>query len=370
MELVNKVSVDLIQTNATDDMVAMAAWVSHDQDSEERLANREQVKKLINFLYTNKHMSPFEHGQFTFKIDVPLFVAREFHRHRTFSYNEVSGRYTEMQPRFWVGDEARIQKGKPGDYYFEPGDEEQTELYHTSKKKAVKRAWKQYKKRLASGMAKEQAREDLPLSLMTQFYATVNPRNLMAFLTLRNEKHALKEIQAVAVQMEEIFAEQMPLTYEAYRRARAAEVFDKSDAEGLRLAKEQILRQKQKIAEQDELLNAYADDLRDLNTQNHDLLAQVDILKAQKEEVGRKSANEAAHWYQMYEEKRDELYEALEENRSLKLKLKELESAVTKPKQDVIYHINSIVKDVDPAKIAEQVKRVIDLQEKRTGRRR
>lgn len=217
VKLVSNVGVKLINTNASDDMVAMAAWVSHDADEEARLEDRDKVGGLINFLYRNRHMSPFEHGQFIFKIDVPLFVAREFHRHRTFSYNEVSGRYTQMKPRFYVGDTARVQHGKPGDYYFEDGTKEQTALYLQSKRKAVQAAWDTYEARLESGMAKEQAREDLPLSLMTQFYATVNPRNLMAFLTLRNDKHALKEIRDVAVKMEEILAQTMPLTYAAYK---------------------------------------------------------------------------------------------------------------------------------------------------------
>lgn len=220
IELVTDVNVKLINTNASDDMVAMAAWVSHDQDSEARLEDQEGVGKLINFLMRQKHMSPFEHGQFIFKVDVPLFVAREFHRHRTFSYNEVSGRYTQMQPRFYVGDVARVQHGKPGAYYFEDGTPDQSAYYLKSKEYMVEKAWQVYQDRLERGIAKEQAREDLPLSLMTQFYATANPRNVMQFLTLRNEKHALKEIRNVAVKMEEIFNETMPLTARSYRKYR------------------------------------------------------------------------------------------------------------------------------------------------------
>jgi len=192
-------------------------------DNEARLEDRDKVEGLINFLYRNRHMSPFEHGTFIFKVDVPLFVAREFHRHRTFSYNEVSGRYTQMRPRIWQGDTARVQKGKPGDYYFEDADDEATAIYRTSKYRTVKIAWEEYQRRLDAGIAKEQAREDLPLSLMTQFYATANPRNIMQFLTLRNEKHALKEIREVAVKMEDIFADRMPLTAKAYRKSRELE---------------------------------------------------------------------------------------------------------------------------------------------------
>lgn len=226
VELVNEVSVTLVNVSASDDMVAMAAWVSHDADSEDRLENRVQVEKLINFLYSNNHTSPFEHGLFTFKIDAPLFVAREFFRHRTASYNEVSGRYTVMQPRFYAGDTARVQKGKPGDYYFEDGTDDQTAIYLQGKRKALKKSWNVYEDRLEAGIAKEQAREELPLSLMTQWYVTMNPLNLMKFLTLRNESHALKEIQDVAVQMEQYLFEHMPLTYAAYKKRRNTEAVD------------------------------------------------------------------------------------------------------------------------------------------------
>lgn len=216
VEYVSTPSVSLVDASMSDEMVAMAAWVSHDQDSEERLEHPERVRKLIKFLYDNKHMSPFEHGHMTVKVDVPLFVAREWHRHRTQSYNEVSGRYTEMKPRFYLGDRARVQKGKPGAYYFEDGTDDQTAIYIASKARVVEVAWEEYERRLAAGIAKEQAREDLPLSLMTQFYATANPRNWMQFLTLRTDKHALKEIRDVATQVEDLFARQMPLTYDAY----------------------------------------------------------------------------------------------------------------------------------------------------------
>jgi thymidylate synthase (FAD) len=197
----------------------MAAWVSHDTDSEERLDNRKQVKGLINFLYRNKHLSPFEHGIFKFKVDVPLFVAREFHRHRTWSYNEVSGRYTEMKPRFYVPPRERplVQEGKAGNYYFTEGSDEQYALVLSNIRNSTRDSYTYYERMLSHGIAKEVARDVLPLNLMTQFYATTNPRNLMQFLTLRNEDHALYEIRQVAVEMEKYLAELMPFTYEAFR---------------------------------------------------------------------------------------------------------------------------------------------------------
>jgi thymidylate synthase (FAD) len=115
-----------------------------------------------------------------------------------------------------MADEVRVQKGKMGNYHFESGTADQYALYRRSKEIGVQAAWDIYEQRLEAGIAKEQAREDLPLSMMTQFYATMNPRNLMQFLNLRNEESALKEIRQAAVQMEEIFAQHMPLTYAAY----------------------------------------------------------------------------------------------------------------------------------------------------------
>ena len=148
IEFVNECEVTLVNTNASDDMVAMAAWVSNDADNEERLKDRDKVAGLINFLYKNRHMSPFEHGSFTIKVDVPLFVAREFHRHRTMSYNEVSGRYTEMKPRFYEADMSRVQQGKMGDYYFVYGTRDQTAVYLQTKRKVVKQAWDVYQQAL------------------------------------------------------------------------------------------------------------------------------------------------------------------------------------------------------------------------------
>lgn len=223
IEFTNEVKVELVSSNAEDDMVARAAWVSHGEVDEERLDDRDRVEGLINFLWRERHTSPFEHGQFVFRVSVPLFVAREWHRHRTQSYNEISGRYTVMSPLFYRGDSIRVQKGKPGNYYFEEGSDEQFAVYIKSKERVVSVAWEEYQKRLDAGISKEQAREDLPLSLMTHFYATINPLNLMKFLSLRNDPHALKEIRDAAEQTEEIFAQKMPLTYEAYLKNKETE---------------------------------------------------------------------------------------------------------------------------------------------------
>jgi thymidylate synthase (FAD) len=218
IEFVTKPSATLVQTNASDEMVAMAAWVSFDRDSEERLEDKDRMNGLINFLMREKHMSPFEHGSFTFKIDCPIFVAREFHRHRTMAYNEVSGRYTEMKPRFYSPslDRPMVQKGKAGQYYFEP-EADLAWKAQTAIGNATLTAWREYQNMLKAGVAKEVARMALPNNLMTQFYATVNPRNLMHFLGLRTSEQALYEIRLVAEYMEKHLEEAMPLTYNAWK---------------------------------------------------------------------------------------------------------------------------------------------------------
>lgn len=217
IEFLSEQRVELIKHNASDLDVARAAWVSNfGEDAREKDGAR--VKGLINYLYREKHMSPFEHGSFTFFVDTTIFVAREFMRHRTASYNEVSGRYTELKPKFFIPSPERplIQKGKVGNYYFAPGEEWQYELLVKELTEAYEEDWNRYQRLLNAGIAKEVARVSLPVGIYTQFYVTMNPRNVMQFLTLRNAPNALAEIREVAAKMEALFAEAMPYTYEAY----------------------------------------------------------------------------------------------------------------------------------------------------------
>lgn len=212
-------TVELVQHNASDDMVCMAAWVSFDKDKEDRLKDEKAKAGLIKFLYNNKHMSPFEHGQFTFKVTTPLFVRSEHHRHRTQSYNEVSGRYTKYDLRFYLPprDRPMVQEGKPGQYRFVEGTDDQWAKYDRRLQDFVREGCRLYNDTLDDGIAKELARVFLPVNLLTSYYATVNPRNLMAFLDLRTDPTALHEIRDVADQMEVIFKEAMPLTYKAWK---------------------------------------------------------------------------------------------------------------------------------------------------------
>lgn len=214
--------VQLIRASATDLDVARAAWVSNEGSlAVDKDVEPERLEGLIKFLMRERHNSPFEHGQFTFYIKTPLFVAREFQRHRTFSYNEVSGRYKQMEPNFYLPSVERpnTQKGKIGSYTFE-ADKEKAAMARVAIEANSRRAWDWYTSMLHNGIAREVARDVLPLNLMTEFYATVNPRNLMAFLDLRNDAQALYEIQEVARHMESHLESAMPLTYRAYKEYR------------------------------------------------------------------------------------------------------------------------------------------------------
>lgn len=220
------VDVELVEVTASDLRVAKAAWVSTKGERAEDEADPARVGGLIDYLVRDRHGSPFEHTSFTFSIRCPIFVVREFHRHRAgWSYNEESGRYTELKPEFYIiGDDRNlVQTGKPGHYVFGPGSKIQTKIVQRLMMAYSAGAYKGYKYLLKKGIAKEVARMILPLNIYTSFYATCNARSLMHFLGLRTENegatfksHPQKEIQMVADKMEAIFAEQMPITYKAW----------------------------------------------------------------------------------------------------------------------------------------------------------
>lgn len=237
MEFVEKSSVSLIDHMGDDLDVAMAAWVSTSGDklpddiqpawrlregfqTSDDIKSWERVEALENFLYRERHMSPFEHTSLKFYIDTPIFVAREFMRHRTFSYNETSGRYRELEPRFFlVGSERPlVQTGKVGAYRFVPGSDEQYGTVFAATSLAYKRSWEAYQDMLAAGVAKEVARNVLPVGIMTSFYVTGNLRNWFQFLLLRNDPNALEEIRNVAVEIEEHVETKFPRAYAAFKK--------------------------------------------------------------------------------------------------------------------------------------------------------
>lgn len=173
---------------------------------------------LINFLMRERHGTPFEHNSFRFHVRCPIFVAREWFRHRIGSFNEFSARYTEVEPGAWVPEvlSIRCQVGKPGAYTFQPLEYPiQREAAETIYE-ANERSYRTYKYLLSLGVAKEIARTVLPMGTFTEFYWTVNARSLMNFLSLRTDKNAQEEIRGYAYDVEEHFSNKMPLTHAAW----------------------------------------------------------------------------------------------------------------------------------------------------------
>ncbi|MEW1818493.1 FAD-dependent thymidylate synthase [Streptomyces diastaticus] len=224
------VTVELVKHSASDTDVLWAARVSTagEQSLDELSKDPERSRGLINYLMRDRHGSPFEHNSMTFFISAPIFVFREFMRHRVgWSYNEESGRYRELQPVFYVPDAARklVQRGRPGKYEFVEGTEEQRELTARTLETTYAQAYDSYQEMLAGGVAREVARAALPVGLYSSMYATCNARSLMNFLSLRTQ-HELatvpsfpqREIEMVGEQMEARWAELMPLTYAAFNK--------------------------------------------------------------------------------------------------------------------------------------------------------
>jgi thymidylate synthase (FAD) len=175
---------------------------------------------LINFLMRERHGTPFEHNSFMFHVKCPIFVAREWFRHRMGSFNEYSGRYSEMNNEFYVPDwdDMRTQVGKPGSYTFEPIDDEAKcaridSIIHN----ACENAWNTYRHLLEDGVAKELARIVIPMGAYTEFYWTVNARSLMNFLSLRLDGNAQLEIRKFAEAVETFLENKMPITHQAWK---------------------------------------------------------------------------------------------------------------------------------------------------------
>jgi thymidylate synthase (FAD) len=227
------VTVELVRSSASDSDVLFAARVStQGEQSLEAAASRvdasedeKRSKGLINYLMRDRHGSPFEHNSLTFYVQAPIFVFREFQRHRIASYNEESGRYKELSPVFYVPgpDRNLIQIGKTGSYDFIPGTAEQTALVEQESRTASIQAYEAYQRMLEAGVAREVARIILPLNIYSSMYVTMNSRALMNFLSLRTKREGThfpsfpqREIEMCAEKMEDFWAELMPYTYAAF----------------------------------------------------------------------------------------------------------------------------------------------------------
>ena len=220
IEYSSDIYVKLVRSMASDDMVIQAAQASSKGDN-----NPDTVpERLINALLKGRHGSPFEHTAFTFFIEAPIFVFLEWQHHLIETGDAMSGRYTELKPKFYSPSVERgvINVGTKMKPVFvnhlEAAMDIQAILNHQSST-----AWEHYQYMLKAGIANEVARMALPVNVYSQMYWTVNARSLMNFLSLRVESYHSTfrsypqyEIDLAARKVERNFQEQMPLTHKAF----------------------------------------------------------------------------------------------------------------------------------------------------------
>jgi thymidylate synthase (FAD) len=204
-------SIELEAFNANDLSVVNAARVSLHNHHDTMEPGDE---KLISFLLRNHHGTPFEHNFFRFRIKAPIFVFREWHRHRIgHSYNEWSARYSELKGEFYIPENVRSQVGKPGHYTFEPVPFDIEHWFTAELALWSKHGYDLYKEAISKGVAKEQARYFLANTVFSEMYWSCNARSMMHWLNLRNSDKAQWEIHEYAKVVEEIFSKIMPITH-------------------------------------------------------------------------------------------------------------------------------------------------------------
>ncbi len=221
--------VRLVERMGGDGAVVQAARVSFGSGSK----GEEKDKRFIDFLVRNRHGTPFEHALLKFHVACPIFVARQWFRHRVGSFderwgegliedaghsiNEVSYRYTEVEDRFYLPAKLRAQAKSDRQASREDDFADEAALIALVRE-AHELVYARYQKLLDAGVARELARGLLPLNTYTQFYWTCNARSLMHFLNLRADAHAQSEMRAYAEAVARAFRETMPWTYQAFLR--------------------------------------------------------------------------------------------------------------------------------------------------------
>lgn len=207
-------SVELIGSLGDDLTIVNAARVSVGKRSTELTA---ADRKLVGRLLRDRHASPFEHVVFTFHVRCPIGVAREWQRHRD-SYNELSTRYVEVGSDFYVPppEAVRVQVGKAMGYQFEPMARADADIVCASMQDAYADAYSRYQRLLRFGVARELARNVLPLGLMTEMWWTVKLRAAFNFLSLRTAPSALLEIRQEAELVEQHVKAVVPVAYQAW----------------------------------------------------------------------------------------------------------------------------------------------------------
>lgn len=210
--------VRLIDFMGGDISVSRAARVSYNEEWKAGDDARSD-EKLINYLWRNRHTTPFESVSFTFEVKAPIFVFRQWHRHRTFSYNELSARYRELPKEYYI---PALEQITPQSKNNKQGRED--EGFDEVEKKTVQemlkvnsaRAFDIYHQLLKMGVAKELARAALPVNTYSHMFCTVNLLNLLKFFSLRSDPHAQYEIRVYSDAMKELIRPIVPVCLAAF----------------------------------------------------------------------------------------------------------------------------------------------------------
>lgn len=208
--------VRLVDHMGSDLSIVRSARVSYDADWRTG-EDAGKDEKLIGYLLRNKHTSPFEAVTFTFEVKAPIFVFRQWHRHRTWAFNEVSARYSELPEEFYLPELADITHQHADNKQMRTDEQHpKAELMQYYMKKHCLDAFALYKTLLAEGCPRELARGVLPVATYSRMFATVNLHNLLHFLKLRLHEHAQKEIRVYAEAIVDLIRPIVPITLRAF----------------------------------------------------------------------------------------------------------------------------------------------------------
>lgn len=218
IKVLNHGHVRLVEHMGSDLSIVRNARVSY--DAEWRSGDDEgKDAKLIDYLVRNRHTSPLESVSFTFDVKAPVFVLRQWHRHRTWSYNEVSARYTALPEEFYVPEIEQITTQSASNKQMRTDEvHPEADVLRLALAHSCADAFQLYKRLLDVGMPRELARGVLPLNTFSHMFATVDLHNLMHFLKLRLHSHSQYEIRVYAQAMLELIEPLVPVTVAALRK--------------------------------------------------------------------------------------------------------------------------------------------------------
>lgn len=232
--------------------VVQAARVSYGNGTKQKNSD----SNLIKYLFKNQHTTPFEMVQFKFHISAPLFVVRQWQRHRMSTYNEISGRYSELEESFWEPVSFRKQSILNKQSSEENLTECTNNILIQKYKFHMDNSYSFYKELLDTGVSREMARTVLPVSINTQFYWKIDLHNLLRFINLRSHQHAQFEIREYSDAIHEILKEYCPVSVEAFEEYQKNTIsLSKSEIQAIRTKNKSLIKSNSGMSEFNNKIN-------------------------------------------------------------------------------------------------------------------